>query len=295
MRFAHIRMPARRRFLVLAAAAAALAALLGVFGSLAAGNAADNIAVDADPAGNTATSLGTRDECRQVSPGDSVTVDITVTNVPGGTGAMIAYVFSLAYNPAVVTVTAKDNSGLLSTNPDYSEFEVTDPVPDTDGNFNANVADLNGTGISGSGFLMRLTLGIAPGAPSGASSLTLTEAQTGDTANNYWDAPRIGARLAIGQTCESLPTVKQGDVDCSGGANPVNAVDALKVLRFVAGLPYSQTPPCDPIGTGGPPVQGDVDCSGGASPVSAVDALKILRFVAGLEYTQGAGCTPIGT
>jgi hypothetical protein len=39
-----------------------------------------------------------------------------------------------------------------------------------------------------------------------------------------------------------------GDVDCSG---EVTSVDALKILRFVADLPYTQTepPPCPDIGT----------------------------------------------
>jgi hypothetical protein len=37
-----------------------------------------------------------------------------------------------------------------------------------------------------------------------------------------------------------------GDVDCDGD---VDAVDALKILRFVVGLPVSQTEPCPDIGT----------------------------------------------
>jgi hypothetical protein len=35
------------------------------------------------------------------------------------------------------------------------------------------------------------------------------------------------------------------DADCNGR---FNAVDALKVLRYVAGLPYSQVEPCPNIG-----------------------------------------------
>ncbi len=36
-----------------------------------------------------------------------------------------------------------------------------------------------------------------------------------------------------------------GDVDCSGA---VTAVDALKILRYVAGLPVSLPDGCPPIG-----------------------------------------------
>lgn len=83
------------------------------------------------------------------------------------------------------------------------------------------------------------------------------------------------------------PVPKQGDVDCSGS---VNAVDSLKVLRYVAGLSVAQTEPCPDIGTEAP-IWGDVDCSGA---VNSVDALKLLRYVAGLSVAQTEPCTDIG-
>ncbi|HET8944260.1 MAG TPA: calcium-binding protein [Dehalococcoidia bacterium] len=83
----------------------------------------------------------------------------------------------------------------------------------------------------------------------------------------------------------------RGDVNCSGGATPVDAVDALQVLRYVAGFPVIQYEPCDDVLTGGPPLQGDIDCDGDAD---AVDALRILRFVAGLDPNLPPGCPPIG-
>jgi hypothetical protein len=75
----------------------------------------------------------------------------------------------------------------------------------------------------------------------------------------------------------------QGDVDCSGA---VNAVDALKLLRKNAGLGVSQTEPCPTIGTLSPAF-GDVDCS---SAVNSIDALKVLRHNAGLEVAQTEPC-----
>ena len=80
-----------------------------------------------------------------------------------------------------------------------------------------------------------------------------------------------------------------GDVDCSSG---VDAVDALKVLRHVAGLPVSQNEPCPDIGSSVASVFGDVDCS---SSVDAVDALKVLRHVAGLSVSQNEPCPDIGS
>ena len=69
----------------------------------------------------------------------------------------------------------------------------------------------------------------------------------------------------------------QGDVDCNGA---VNSVDALGVLRAVAQMP----PPAPCLDAG------DVDCSGA---LTSVDALKILRYVAGMNATQIV-CTDIG-
>jgi len=67
------------------------------------------------------------------------------------------------------------------------------------------------------------------------------------------------------------PPIRQGDVDCGGA---VNSVDALAVLRNVAGLPVS---------AGCLEAAGDVNCD---SSITALDALNILRFVAGLPVTK---------
>ncbi len=69
-----------------------------------------------------------------------------------------------------------------------------------------------------------------------------------------------------------------GDVNCDGA---VNAVDALQVLRYIAGLSAAAC-----LGSAG-----DVDCSGS---IDAVDALLILRYVAGLRTTVPDFCPPIG-
>lgn len=90
----------------------------------------------------------------------------------------------------------------------------------------------------------------------------------------------------FGDACDAGPS---GDVDCNGD---VTSVDALKVLRHIAGLSVQQKEPCTNIGT----VQvsgwlkGDVNCSGA---VNAVDALHILRAVAGLSVNLPQGCPAI--
>jgi hypothetical protein len=85
-----------------------------------------------------------------------------------------------------------------------------------------------------------------------------------------------------------------GNVDCSSA---INSVDALKVLRYAAGLSYTQTqpPPCPDIGVDtvqAGKLQGDVNCS---NTVNAVDALLLLRHSAALSVAQTEPCPDIGS
>ena len=75
-------------------------------------------------------------------------------------------------------------------------------------------------------------------------------------------------------------------------------MDALKVLRHVAGLSVSQNEDCTDIGDDlGVPalnngnIQGDMNCD---DNITSVDALFILRYVAGLTVNLPEGCPPIG-
>jgi protocatechuate 3,4-dioxygenase beta subunit len=79
--------------------------------------------------------------------------------------------------------------------------------------------------------------------------------------------------------------VQERDVNCDGD---VDAVDALRILRHVAGL-YPNEPPGCPLIDSGNPVQGDVNCD---KIADAVDALGILRYVAGLSTGFPLGCPP---
>jgi hypothetical protein len=87
-----------------------------------------------------------------------------------------------------------------------------------------------------------------------------------------------------------------GNVDCSAPPNGVTSVDALKVLRHSAALPFAQSEPCLDVGLPrllSPPdnrLMGDVNCSGG---VNSVDALLILRTTAGLVASIPQDCPAI--
>lgn len=86
-------------------------------------------------------------------------------------------------------------------------------------------------------------------------------------------AAAIGTNVYIDATGNPPPAAPPapGDADCDGDADPV---DALAVLREVAGMPHSA----------GCVASADADCSG---TIEATDALAILRFAAGLTPALG--------
>ncbi len=93
-----------------------------------------------------------------------------------------------------------------------------------------------------------------------------------------------------------VPEIGQGDANCthrSGEGGGVNAVDALGILVYVAGLPpLPQNEPCPDVGeVAANGIFGDVDCSG---EVTSADALAVLRYVARLLVSQHQPCPPVG-
>jgi hypothetical protein len=104
--------------------------------------------------------------------------------------------------------------------------------------------------------------------------------------------PAVPYESVTRQGHKRTATTDPGRNGLSWAAN--GGLDALKVLRFSAGLSVAQNEPCADIGMaiGGGQVQGDVDCSNPHS-VNAVDALKILRAVAGLSVAKPAECPEV--
>jgi Tol biopolymer transport system component len=90
-----------------------------------------------------------------------------------------------------------------------------------------------------------------------------------------------------GNACDAAGT---GNADCN---QAINSVDALKILRYNAGLSVAQSDPCKDVGEtiGSGFMQGDVDCSGA---INAVDALKILRASAALSAATDCAGPVIG-
>jgi hypothetical protein len=256
--------------------------------------------IDLDVSGNDADTLGPNTSCRAANPGDSITIDVTATNIPITT-KMIAFAYHVAYDPNVFTVSDLNPGGfmtLISALPGSLAFSASEPPPDTDGDYSGAAADIadpepedmnvNSAAEFGSGVLERLVLDISPGAADGEYTLVLSDIAHVDLQSQAYPPDVVNsATIAIGQSCATV----FGDVDCS---TAVNSVDALKVLRFNAALSVSQTEPCVDLGMTLPntEMQGDVDCTG---QVSSVDALKLLRHAAALSVSQTEPCPDVGT
>jgi hypothetical protein len=246
------------------------------------------MSIDTNIMGNDADTLGPNNSCVSVNSGDSTDLDVTALDIPASL-AIVGFGFTINYDSAAFTVTAGSAAYLLDLLPNSSVFDSSDPPPDTDGTYEGAAADTQVPAAEfGSGVLMRITVEVNSGTNAGLYDLTLSGAAHLDSmSHGYAPAALIDAAIAVGQPCPTL----FGDVDCSGG---VNSVDALKVLRFGAGLGVSQSDPCVDLGQTLPntELQGDVDCS---NTVNAVDALKLLRYGAGLSVAQNNPCPDVGT
>ncbi len=181
----------------------------------------DLVAVDTDTTGNggsaTGGTIGTVEACNTIaSVGGTLTIDVIVDEVPTDRGTS-GFGFTLAFDPAVVTVTASSTTvSLLGLDPDSSLINVGDTTS-PDGSFLGGLADFGGSGIdtppfaadsfsseTGPGVLVRLTL-TAQG--NGLSGLNLSSVGVAGDDTNPILGPGAGAipigngKVAVGQAC----------------------------------------------------------------------------------------------
>jgi hypothetical protein len=128
--------------------------------------------------------------------------------------------------------------------------------------------------------------------PSASPSETPSATPTATAASSPTPSGTPTATVTPTGTLGPGQQVAWGDANCSGAADPV---DALLTLRDDAGL-STNTGDCPDFGTSisllaSALVWGDIDCSGGVDPV---DALKLLRFDAALGVNQPQGCPALG-
>lgn len=188
------------------------------------------VGIDADPAGNSATSLGSIDPCMSVTSGQTFDVDLFLSDVTDLSG----WQAMLIYDGSIVNIVNTETELLLAANDGSNLVDLSpDPLPDGDGVYTVAVADLGESpGEDGSGILARLTLqAVGPG----ATALDLTGTLLADSAgqpigdtngDQLFDGPISGAQIWVDQPCPSgpLPTLTPPAVTpLAPGASPTAA------------------------------------------------------------------------
>ena len=197
----------------------ALAASAGgiLAGGYSAAQEAVTIGVDADPTGNTATSLGPIDSCVSVSTGDTFQVDLFVTDVPD----LLAWETYFVYDMSVINIDSRDVMMFQAANTGSNVFDVSEGLPDIDGQYGVAAVDLADPPApdSGSGVLARLTLkAIGTGvSPASLSPIDINEdgridlgpfltASRGESIGDqdedgFFDGPISNAQIAVDTAC----------------------------------------------------------------------------------------------
>jgi hypothetical protein len=172
------------------------------------------LAIDANPEGNRANSLGPLDGCLSAGVNKRVVIDVIVDAIPEDR-PIVAFQVAVSYDPDILEAVAVDNNQLISAVGRYQPFEAevfNDPLPDRDGVLTVSVLDLasndpHGANIeSGPGVLSRITFETkAPGLA--RLAIVFQDAQNMyplivDNQNEPIDIEEVGsAVIAVGQAC----------------------------------------------------------------------------------------------
>jgi hypothetical protein len=274
--------------IVLVGACLGLVAALGPIFGLAqqvgrASQVSTAVGIDADPTGNSATSLGQIDACVSVGAGQTFDVDIFVTDVADLKG----WQGILTYDPKVVNVANADVELFLAGTEAGRTINLSEPVPDKDGSYLLVIADMTpGAGHSGSGVLARVTLQVVG---TGTSFLTLDKNVLGDstanaigpmTSDGWFDGPVGYAQVWVDEPCPgSLPTPTPSPAPTpqatASPAAPSPTPATVEPASPVATTPSGQS--TEGEGEGGFPWA----VAGGAAGAAVVDALA-----AGLAFRR---------
>lgn len=185
-------------------------------GGVSAQTRGPTLGLDADPSGNTATTLGDIDSCVSVELEDTFQVDIFIKDVDD----LIAWEAYLFFDSTLLNVTDRDVQQFQASSPNSAVFDTSESVPDDDGRYRVGSADIADplAPDSGSGVLATLTLealadGITPLSISlhetgikgyfiGPTLTAVDGSHPEDTDNDgYFDGEIVDAQIAIGQPC----------------------------------------------------------------------------------------------
>ena len=162
------------------------------------------LAVDTNVDGNTKSSLGDLQRCREVSVGSSLAVDVTVRDIPSSPdvarSGMMAFEFVLLYDPEVLRVTSVDTKLLIDNNPRSDLVDLTPEISQTPGRYTVAVADFgSGSNEAGSGPIARVSFEVVG---SGTSRLVLGDAKVAASADHVHQLADVeGGEIRVGESC----------------------------------------------------------------------------------------------
>lgn len=273
---------------------------------------ANFVGLDANPTGNTATSLETIDYCARLEADATTQVDLVVDEIPEDRPA-ISFEMHVTYDPKIVEVTAIETEGsVLGSEGQYQPTTpFTDPLPDSDGDFRVSIIDVASNATPGAnmetgpGVLTRITF---RGKAAGVTVLGIdadlpnTYPAIFDDQNTIIPVVNIGAAaLAVGQDCAAPPA--------GGTLTPVPTPGPIETPTPGA-TDGSGTPPAGGDGDGSPapgPGTPDLSSPSGQATATAVaaesggntdddngsdggsTALIIILVAAGLAAAGGGG------
>ncbi len=162
------------------------------------------IAVDTNVDGNTKSSLGDLQKCREVSVGSSLAVDITVRDIPSSPdiarSGMKAFQFVLLYDPEVLRVTSVDAKLLIDSTRGTDFVDLTPEIPQTPGRYTVAAADFgSSSNEAGSGPIARVSFEVIG---SGTSHLVLEDAEIAASADHVHQLADVeGGEIRVGKSC----------------------------------------------------------------------------------------------
>ena len=219
------------------------------------------LGADTDSDGNTATSLGTRDACVSVDPGDTFEFDIIISHVDD----LVAWELYLRFDPSIIEVVNADMEMFLATNPRSRLLKKWVPV--SDGQHFLGAADRSLLGESGSGVLARLDFqanasglsqmdilyrdvdgdgAIDMGPRLTASGGTAVGDVTGD---GVFDGPTYQALIAVGESCPiatPIPSLPPSLPPQPGGGTTLPDTSPPTDVLPMPGDPTFEPPPDTP-------------------------------------------------
>ena len=232
------------RFLFLVGALALFACVAPMTGvrNGAAYQGGPTIGVDADPAGNSATSLGSIDSCISVQKGDTFQIDIFVADVED----LLGWEAYFSFDGDVVNVTDRDVRLFLAASPNSDVFDASDVLPSTGGLYRVGAVDLSQppSPDAGSGVLARLTLEAVGAGLSQAVLISIDANNDGKTdlgpqlsnsdlqaigdvnGDGFFDGTVLSGQIAVDRDCAAEPTRTPLATDTpatspTGGATPI--------------------------------------------------------------------------